>query len=360
MAGYKPMRASRTTPSVAAQGEYRREIIPYLHAFRGVAIVLVMMTHLSVPPWFFNLTANGTVFFVFISGYLFAYLYNEETTTHRFLVGKMKKLLLPYAVSVLPGLFYVYATQLHDDWATYTVMTFATGVGHFNDAHWYVPFISLMFLSYPVLGILQRRPRALVVATVIWLLISVFTFRSAGNGNPLYSVLNFGSVFLAGMTMHQYRTQLEDFGFKWFWVIILISMAGFLASYSLTPEKFGIITMEQVLEKRIVALDYLFIGKLLLIPAILLILSYLVRWRPLYAVLSLLADTSFALFFWHMYVIKASNAFLQNVLQGLFSSYWLTQGTILTFQLFLCIALIVSSVVALRRILGRRSIYLTG
>lgn len=353
------MRSSRTTPSVTAQGADRREFIPYLHAFRGVAIILVMMTHLSVPRWFFNLTANGTVFFVFISGYLFAYLYNEETTTRRFLVGKMGKLLPPYAVSVLPGLFYVYATQLHDDWATYTVLTFATGVGHFNDAHWYIPFISLMFLSYPVLGILQRRPRALVVATVIWLLISVFTFRSAGNGNPLCSVLHFGSVFLAGMTMSHYRTQFEDFGFRWFWVIILISMAGFLAAYSLTPDNCGI-TMEQVLEKRIVALDYSFIGKLLLIPATLLILSHLVRWRPLYAVLALLADTSFALFFWHMYVIKASDSFLRYLLQGVFSSYWLTQGTILTSQLFLCAALIVSSVVALRRILGRRSIYLTG
>jgi peptidoglycan/LPS O-acetylase OafA/YrhL len=355
------MRASRTTPSVTAQGANRREFIPYLHAFRGVAIILIMMTHLDVPRWFFNLTANGTVFFVFISGFLFAYLYNEETTTRRFLVGKMGKLLLPYAVSVLPGLFYVYATQLHDDWATYTVLTFATGVGHFNDAHWYIPFISLMFLSYPVLGILQRRPRALVLATVIWLSISVFTFRSAGNGNPFYSVLHFGSVFLAGMTMSHYRTQFEDFSVRWFWVIILISIAGFLTSYSLTPGNFSsIITMEQVLEKHIVALDYSFIGKLLLIPATLLILSHLVQWRPLYALLSLLADTSFALFFWHMYVIKASNSFLQYLLQGLFSSYWLTQGTILTFQLFLCIALIVSSIVALRRILGRRSIYLTG
>lgn len=354
------MRTSRTAPSDTAQDANRREFIPYLHAFRGVAIILIMMTHLEVPDWFLNLVANGTVFFAFISGFLFSYLYDEHTTTRQFLVGKMGRLLLPYAIAVLPGLFYVYATQVQDDWLTYTVQTFATGVGHFNDAHWYIPFISLMFLSYPVLGILQRRPRTLVSVTVVWLLIGVFTFRSASNGNPFYSVLHFGGVFLAGMTMSRYRTQIEAVGARWYWVIIPLSLAGFLICNSLIPKKYWWVTMEQVVEQRLVALDYLFIGKILLIPATLLILSRLIRLRPLYAVLSLLAETSFALFFWHLYVIHASHSFSHNLLQGLFSSSRLNQIAIFAFQLLLCLALIVPCVLAIRRILGRRSVYLTG
>lgn len=345
---------------VTARGQERPEFIPYLHAFRGVAITLVMLTHLDTPLWLFNLTSNGTLFFIFISGYLFSHLYNEATTTPRFLVGKIRNLLIPYAVSVLPGLLYVYATQSHENWATYTVMTFATGTGHLNDAHWYVPFISLMFLSYSVLKILQRRPRALVMAAVIWLVIGVFTFRSAGNGNPLYSVLHFGGVFLAGMAMSRYRGQLEEFGFRWFWVIIFVSIAMFLTCYSLIPENHWDITMENNLQNRIVAPNYAFTSKLVLIPAVLLTLSRLVRWRAVYKPLSLLADTSFALFFWHMYVIFTVDYFLPNLLQTSPSLSFITCYAIPLLKLFLCIALIVPSVIALRRILGKRSIYLTG
>jgi peptidoglycan/LPS O-acetylase OafA/YrhL len=347
------------THTASAQGKAPREFIAYLHAFRGVAIILIIMTHLHSSTWFFQLVQNGSVFFVFISGYLFAHLYNEETTTRHFLVGKMAYLLCPYAVSVLPGLLYVYATQSHGNWVSYTVLTFATGIGHFNNAHWYVPFISLMFLSYPILRILQRRPQALVVATVIWLVVSAFTFRSAGNGNPLYSVLHFGSIFLAGMLMSRYRTRLEDFGSRWFWVIIPISMAGFFAAHSLMDDNY-FLSMEQVLREHIVALNYSFIAKFLLIPVMLLVLGYLVRWQPLYAPLSLLADASFTLFFWHMYLINASNFLLQYFLQNSPRPFWINMDTIFAFQFFLCIALIIPTVIILRRILGRRSVYLTG
>ena len=334
----------------------QREFIAYIHAFRGVAIILVMLTHLSPPEWLFYLVQNGTMFFVVISGFLFAHLFDPKLTTQQFLIGKTRNLLGPYVLSVLPGLFYIHATQAPDNWVSYTILTVVTGTGHLNDAHWYIPFISLVFLSYPLLRILNKHPLALITVAVIWLLIGAFTFRSLGNSNPFYNLLHFGGLFPAGMVVSKFREQIEDLGSRRFGIITAISIAGFLVAYSQIPPNHLSITVEQVLAKHLVAPNYVFISKLLLIPAALLILRRVIQWKFFYAPLALLADTSFALFFWHMYVFEVLDYSLRYLAHGIPLSY----GTIAMLKLLLCVAILVSSVLVLRRVFGRRSVYITG
>lgn len=191
-----PVAAALTAPEKCGTREYLQSF----EAFRGIAITLIILCHLDPSPtWFKYLTQNATVFFVFISGFLFSHLYDEKQTIWSFWFRKAQRLILPYAVATLPGALYVFFIEFKGTWIGYPFWTFVTGVGHLNDAHWFIPFAVLVFSLYPLLRILQRNVEVLMAATACLLLVSVFSFRSANNANPLLNLVHFGGIFLVGM-----------------------------------------------------------------------------------------------------------------------------------------------------------------
>jgi peptidoglycan/LPS O-acetylase OafA/YrhL len=222
---FSSAKVSRTTTPVeliphvpaVSSASRTREYIPYLNAFRGVAILLVILTHIVIlshipsPLWLFCLFENATVFFVFISGVLFSHLFDEKESVWSFWYKKTTRLILPYAVSALPGIIYVLIAKSEGGSVGYVIKTFVTGVHHANDAHWYVPFIVLVFATYPLLQVLQRHRATLLVVTAIWLAVSAFTFRSNFNANPLITLMHFGSVFLGHYMVEHGRGPAETY-----------------------------------------------------------------------------------------------------------------------------------------------------
>lgn len=330
-----------------------KERLPHMDLFRGFAILMVLLTHVRSTPWFYELVHNGTVFFLFIAGFFFAHLYRDDLSLVSFWSKKARRILLPYLISTLPGIIAVYISRGMS--SRYLLMTVVTGVGHRNDPHWFVPMILLVFAMYPLLRVLQRNPRALVFATVAMLLVGVVSFRSAGNANPFFSLLHFGGVFLTGMLWSGHRvaidTVMERHGGK----VIAGSLLGFFPLWFLAmahPDS----NMETVLSGREFAMNYCFLGKLLLIPGILTALKKITDhgWRC--APLAYLGAASFGLFFWHGYVAEliVRNGLVPVVMGN--GQAMLYVGA----QLTVVVGLVLLLLLVVRKLTGAKSVMITG
>jgi len=336
----------------------KREYLPYMDAFRGVAIILVILTHLRssvLPDWYYYLVQNATVFFVFISGFLFSYLFNENELARDFWLKKARRLVLPYIISALPGIVYVMIIQIRGFDAEYLVQTLVTGYGHMNEAHWYVPFIVLVFALYPVLRLLYNNRKVLYVVTSLTLVISLFTFRSDQDANPFISLMHFGSVFLAGMVVSCKHTELESFGLRHFWLVVAGSLAAFAATLPFVHLNY-FLSEEEVWGNHLVAIDLTFLGKLLLIPGVLVVLKRLSDAGFKMKVLGFLAKISFGLFFWHCYVIAVFNELVP---------YFEPEQPVLALAVFLgqfafIILLIGGMLVLVHKLVGKKSVLFTG
>lgn len=344
----------------------RREHLPYVAAFRGVAMLMVILTHTpsimtlwqwpSAQPWGFFLVQNATVFFVFISGFLFAHLHDTRESAASFCYRKLKRMFLPYVVAALPGIIYVSIVEIRGIDARYLIKTLATGTGHWNHPHWYVPFILLVFASYPLLAWLQQRRTTLLVTTAAALVVGVFSFRSFRNENPLVSLLHFGGVFLAGMVASRHRPRLEELGTRYAALVVVGSAVAFAVALSLVPISRGL-SMEQVIAHRLLAIDFTFIGKIVLIPGVLVTLKRLTdagwKLRPL----SLLAESSLGLFLWHVYFIEVLNYYVPSLQR----QQGLPRALALSGMQLAAVLIVVGGLLRLsRRLVGPKSVYLTG
>src|SRR5690606_5585731 len=90
----------------------------YIHYLRGLAILLIVGIHCRISfPWehkieariFESLLDNSTIIFIFISGFLFQHLFVNNFNFRKYLVKKLKFVILPYLlVSILPILDKLY------------------------------------------------------------------------------------------------------------------------------------------------------------------------------------------------------------------------------------------------------------
>lgn len=331
----------------------KRNFLEDIDAFRGLAIILVVLTHMRstiLPDWYYYLVGNATVFFVFVGGYLFKHLFKPDVSYLSFVQKKLMRLVLPYLIASIPGIIYVIVnTQNYDLW--YYIKSILTGVGHYNDTHWYIPFIMLVFLTYPLLRLLAKKTIVLTVLTAVSMAISLFTYRSWGNGNPLLSLVHLYGVFLFGMLYSTHAAQIEAFLKRFAWLVlpVLLALAGLSFAFIL-PSFFYI--MEPVWNQGIVALNMFILGKILLIVPILAALRWLIGFKWPRKFFHSLAKKSFGIFFWHTYIIYFYNEYLSAwVPQDNWPVYLLqTGGVFLILYLFLNLS---------KRIFGNNSAYLT-
>lgn len=196
-----------------------------LHAFdyfRGIAILFIVAGH-SVWTWnveFFyekiivNLISNATVFFVFISGFFFHYVFYKNFTFIHFMKKKLKNVFLPYFILTLCGMIYYavssepfpFLTYLYlggfKYWYDYIPVTFLyLGTGRIMHAYWYIPFIMLIFIASPIFIWHIRRTLITQLSIIsVLLLISVVVHRPYENLSPIHAVIYFLPVYMLGMT----------------------------------------------------------------------------------------------------------------------------------------------------------------
>lgn len=207
-----------------------RKFLNSINYFRGIAIILIVMTHsYGVAHWnvhhnastfeklFYSFNLNGSVFFVFISGYLYNHIFYPNFNYQKFLIKKAKFVLVPYLIcSILPIIYTLFDRQ--NEWPLNFVFVnggrgflpdglidkplLAAGwfliTGRAVYAYWFIPMIIIVFAISPLINYLIKF-KHLPKAILLLLPISMIIHRPVHNVNPLHSLVYFLPVYLLGI-----------------------------------------------------------------------------------------------------------------------------------------------------------------
>lgn len=330
----------------------------YMNNFRGAAILFIVAVHClhklrTVFGWDSSalsyatvaaVISNGTVLFVFISGFLFQHL-SARFTYGGYLSSKWRNIILPYLVISVPAVILHIGnfTSLPNPYAGQPVplqvaLFYITGL-HLLPL-WFIPMITLFYLISPGLIKLDRArwpywllPPLLAVASVV----------PRAFDNVLQSFVHYFPVYLFGMFCSRYRIEVLRF------------VERYLAP--LTALFVGMVALDTWIlygSDRVIPTNYLSLWNKLILALLLMYLLYRyddsVKRR-----FDVLASTSFGIYFVHQYVIELSGRFIPTTV----TAAWLRVSIFLTFTL----AITTISIVLLRlakRVIGPHSRLLIG
>lgn len=358
--------------------QQRAGFLPHVHAFRGVAIIAVVLAHVRfLADWpeadtaythaLRSVLEGGTVLFVFIAGLLF------QRQARKFRYGdylrrKVERVILPYLVCSLPALAhsFVFRYGVFADRDELSAPRLAGRLAwslltahHMFVPLWFIPAITVVYLLAPALLALDRHPRwyALVPFLIV---AAAFMHLSHLYLSPLHDAANILPAYLLGMLvahhegkarvlLHRARHALLAAAAALVLVDVLLGQGGRLASRAPFSTEHGVFDAT-MLQKVFVTL-WLYAQ-----------LAHRYAARPSfvdgrsYRALSRLADASFGIFFLHMYVVDFLLAPLRR--------RWLPELPVslplLVAVAALCLALTYALVRGVQRLAGRRSQYLIG
>ncbi|MES2662336.1 MAG: acyltransferase [Pseudomonadota bacterium] len=336
-----------------------------IHSLRALAIFLIVSGHtlgefpwrdLEPLMWMLDILENGTIIFVFVAGYLFHHLH------HRFqfkiyIQKKCTSVILPYLIVSLPAIFLAtknnHAEQIYSQLAGHSLFYqyawfYIKGGAHLNYALWFIPMIAIFYLAAPLFMHFIKCPRyyyLIIPFTMLSLLIKRTTFP---NLNTFHLAIYTLPAYLLGMWCSQFGEQaFKKFEAKpllnWFLIVGVWVSPLMIDSYTGNYVESGYLTFDSGL------IDWLFAQKLIL--AVLLTIAFKHLPNQMHRLVAPLAETSFAIFFVHLYWLL--------VLDRLLAPYQLEASIFLWF-IFSVIILGLSHLIALsfRFVFKERSKYL--
>ena len=201
-------------------GDIASMFLNSLNHFRAIAIVFIVAGHCTylanVSPETFpervfaTLIHGGTSLFVFISGFLFRYIFYKRYHFKKFISGKLKKVLLPYTLlSTVPIFFLLFSREGYystfsptgNSFVDYILPAFKYYItGSFTIAYWYIPFIMTVFLMSPLHAAFIKLPfKWQRLITFVLFVIALFIHRPVENISIAQSVVYFTPVYLFGI-----------------------------------------------------------------------------------------------------------------------------------------------------------------
>jgi surface polysaccharide O-acyltransferase-like enzyme len=295
----------------------------YIHSFRALAIVLVVAAHCITlfdwgrTGWPFQLVLsvipNCTLFFVFISGFLFQHL-SHKFEYRRYLKSKSQNVLLPYVIVSLPMIAAQAVNQsgAFDPTGVHHWPTVAQNVGwslltghHTLLPFWFIPMIAIFYVLAPVLLWIDRDGRPYYLLPLL-LVVTVCVHRPNDFDHIWQSCAYFLPVYLFGMWFSRNRDRLLAWHDRWLpvlltaaaglvWLEVGLKQAGYIKSAAMFSTENGLVDTNAM-------------QKLLLCGVLLVILRRL--GEGLHNKLKPLADASFGVYFLHMYFVRGYAHFL--------------------------------------------------
>lgn len=346
------------TVSNASQAIVKTEaFLNYIHSFRGIAILAIVAHHVIACLQWENpearkttliLLGNGSIYFVFIAGFLFQFL-SPKYQFKSFLSKKLKWVITPYLILSIPAIVLCltetagfkapeWFSQQFSEWPTLgqTVMFFLTG------AHlppfWFIPMISIFYLVSPLLIKIDRNPRlysflpALIVLTLL-------VPRPEFNHNPFQSFVHFLSIYVVGMYCCHFRDRLFAF-LQQHYLLVVLGLA-------------SLFFLEFRFEQNLVAINSL--SKLILCLLTIYLLRVIDPHLPeqFHHPIGSLANYSFGIYFLHGYFLQAVGI-IETILNV---RPFFTQASLVNFLLSYGLALGMSliTILGIRRLLNKSS-----
>lgn len=338
----------------------------HIHYLRGVAIVMIIGVHArgySIEwsdqrgfDFFVALFDNGTILFVFIAGFLFQYLNQEEFNYFGYLKQKSRFVLLPYILFSLPILvlrLYLGPGDLPLDESftqksVFYQLIYYLATGLHMVPFWFMPMIFLFYLSSFLLHRINNHAFYTFVFPLI-LVVGLFTFRPENNANPLLSYLHFLPIYLTGMWASYHHSKIIA---QRNWLVILITLIYVLITvFELT----GLIELDKRLTMESVWSEKKFIFNIYVFKAIILCFILVIAFKSVQhkksIMLNNLAACSFGMYFIHFYFISIYRALCGP----------LSFNTV-SFLAYFVVLVGISwgSIYGIKKITGRYSRYLTG
>lgn len=269
-----------------------KERIQYIHLFRGVAILFIVMSHLiwstgdhpEIKRSIRLILSNSTIFFLIISGFLFEHLSNNYKPVP-YIIKKIKFILLPYIFCSIPIMIFLLIRSPEQNLSTQALNYLFTGshLGPF----WYMPVIMAFFLISPLI-IFLKQFKIFQVALIFTLLYSIISKRPESY-NVIYNLTYYFGFFHLGIVMALHRNTIE----KWFGQKIILAMM----SVAWVIIYFSLVNNASFAPLRTI--------QLILLGFILMNICYHINDWYLIKSLSLLAEYSFGIYFLHQYIINA-------------------------------------------------------
>lgn len=340
----------------------RRQYLHDINTFRGIAIIFIVVSHcITVGRWSITtpvdrvlevLLRNGTVFFVFISGFLFHHIYGGNFRFGKFFATRVKNVLLPFSVlSLVPIILIIWSGDrqghipsfFYASPETTFLLFFATGCT--LAPYWYIPMAALLYLLAPMIVALTKRP-VFPKVIVFLLVVSVLIHRPVANLNPFHSALYFLPVYLLGIFFSMHRQDLLrwlDQRVAWLAVGVLF-FAGLQVAVFDTSGNFH----KNMLELTVI--DVLLLQKLCFTGLLLVILNRLGSWK--FRLLGIAADYSFPIYFIHSLMLDMIVRFVGFTFDG----------NVFTTLLLATVLMVLSVFIAFlaKRSLGNASRYFVG
>ena len=151
--------------------------LDYLHSFRGLSIILIVLLH-SIYASFFMigfddsnsylaittqvLLHGGTIFFAIISGLLFSNILKKRGYKN-FYISKVKYVIFPYMLFTIVLTFFVFNYNVFNSgnytefiWAYLNLVLENLIYGKVHYIYWYIPVLIFLYLVTPLLYFLQK------------------------------------------------------------------------------------------------------------------------------------------------------------------------------------------------------------
>lgn len=344
----------------------------YLNAFnyfRAISIILIVAGHsfglarlkinTDLEIFFVNFVKGGTYYFVFISGFLFYYVFYNHFNYKAFISKKLQFVFLPYLFLGMYPIFelVVQKTQrvnrfykpmgegfLHE-YIIPIIKYYITG--GFLTAYWYIPFIMLVFLMSPAHIKFIKVDKRLQLCVIVFLfLISLVMHRPINNINVLQSLIYYMPVYLLGIYCAINREAIyQTFKGKEF---VFLAIAFAFMVLHLNSNHVGNYHKDMWQYNGV---DWMLLQKIAMGMFFLVFLNRFENTKNDY--INLLANTSFAIFFLHLFVLK----FLEN-----FRAEYIPKNSWLSYIAIVVVTLLLSVLAAkiIKKLLPNHSRYIIG
>ena len=332
----------------------------YINAFRAIAIFFVIALHtIHIFNWqnsaltekfIYTFFSNGSIFFIFVSGYLFQHL-SGKFEAKKFYFMKIKNVLLPYLIISIPAIYGFISSEntvTHlpnfNENPVWQQIFHAYLYGLHAPHFWFIPMMLLFFLIAPLLIWSDKNN------FFYWLLpLLIVVSCSVHRGLPLDNFIYYFSIYILGMFSSKFKQSINlAITQKFSRTLLLLT---FVIIFSI--EYFS--TSSQVI----------YINFLQKIVLIFLTLSWLIQYENKLdsKYIMILANKSFGIYFLHGYILyfawATSNQITKNFTN---SAADLLPGNILIF-IIACVAVLLSCIAVIfliEKALGSKSYLLVG
>tara|TARA_R110000744_G_scaffold375905_1_gene489748 strand:+ start:3786 stop:4874 length:1089 start_codon:yes stop_codon:yes gene_type:complete len=334
-----------------------------INNFRGIAIILIVAVHLyifgfssedKISSLIRNTISSGTLLFVFVSGYMFHYIYYKKYNFKSFIIKKIKYVVFPYLFISSIAIIYFIVTSygyfkpiselnIEEFERVYTQKIFLPSdnkfitilkyylTGQISVVYWYIPFAILLFLCSPFhLYFVRKNTKIQIIIILISFIISAFVHRSVFNLNPLHSLIYYTPIYLLGIFVSINSKHILKYLNNKLLILILGTIIfsclqvinGSEGAYTKDIFEYNGIDLQIIQKTFMILFLYIFLER------------YVINSK----IIDKISETSFAIYFLHPWIIYS----LKKIYNFIGINYGSSENNILLYLFTLSLVIIIS------------------